>query len=288
MVIRGNTFFGNMHTVVYEHFTDVEKPNIWMYWENKKGQSRPAYLDLCLETVQNNCSADFTIHVLNEKSVLKFVPIDFKQYESIWTIPQKTDYIRLYLLNKYGGIWLDFDIIVIKSLLPYYQQLLQSPHDYLGFGCYYGHCSVSMNGYGSPANWVMMSKKNGLLVRSCLERATMIVLTTPQRLQKDYHCLGKTLLYSTIDTLLHTNTDWNYIHIRSSCVERDSTGRKLTNDILLSDEEIDSKCINKLIFVPCYNTAPSFPEWFKKMNRQAILSMNSMISRLFRLALLQR
>lgn len=286
MVIRGNTFFGNITN--FETFTEKEKPHIWMYWENINKQSRPAYLDLCLETVRKNCSQDFNIHVLDEKSVLQYVPINFKVYEKIWTIPQKTDYIRLYLLARYGGIWLDFDIIVIKSLLPYYQQLLDSPHDYLGFGCYYGHCPVTMNGYGSPANWVMMSKKNGLFVETCLNRATLIILQTPELLKQDYHCLGKTLLTSTLDYLFHTQSDWNYIHIRSTCVERDSHGRKLTNQVLLLDEEIDRNCKNKLIFVPCYNTAPSFPEWFKKMNRSAILSMNSMISRLFRLALYER
>jgi len=285
MVITGNTFF------IREAFDDnvvvvVEKPIIWMYWENQKGSTkRPAYLDLCEETILQNCGNDFTIRRLDERSVQQYIPVDFKQYESIWSIPQKTDYIRLFLLAKYGGIWLDADIIMIRSLIMYYQQLQNSPYDYLGFGCYFGHCSQTMNGYGGPANWVMMSKPRGTFVMKCLEQATLILTNTPELLQSDYHCLGKTLLSSVLQELFHTQPSWNYIHIRSRCVERDSYGTKLTNEILLQNRKIDQKCKRRYIFVPCYNTAPSFPDWFKAMDRNAILTMNALIGRLFVYAL---
>ena len=42
---------------------------------------------------------------------------------SFLSIPQKADYIRLSLLKKYGGIWLDSDIIVIKNLQPIIDKL---------------------------------------------------------------------------------------------------------------------------------------------------------------------
>ena len=47
------------------------------------------------------------VHFLDEKSVFKYLPnldLDLLKWCSI---PQKADYIRLSLLTKYGGFWLD-------------------------------------------------------------------------------------------------------------------------------------------------------------------------------------
>jgi len=139
-----------------------------------------------------------------------------------------------------------------------------------------------MNGFPQPANWVMMSKKNGRLVTLAFQRADHIIRNTPDMLKKNYHCLGKTLLFSTIRYIQKTNPFWKYYHVSSKCVERNSKGQKLTNAVLLSDVEIDPVCENRYVFVPCYNTAPSFPDWFLKIdNKRSILTLHSLMSRLF-------
>lgn len=289
MVIKGNTFYGEKIEKFSDMIFDPTKPYLWMYWENKPGvTSRPVYLDMCAETVYKHCANDFNIVILNETTVNNYIDFDFNSYKDIWSIPQKADFIRLYLLKYYGGIWLDSDIIVMKSLKIYYDMLMDESeynYDYMGFGCYYGHCEITMNGYGGPANWVMVSKRNGLLINLLFERANYIVRKNSSMLKKNYHCLGKDLLASTIDYLRRTVDGWRYLHISSKCVERNSLGKKLTNQMLLSDVPIDESCISNYVFVPCYNTAPSFPDWFKMMNRNGILTMNALIGRLFRLAL---
>lgn len=261
---------------------DTNKPCMWLYWENGPNMiTRPKYLELCLDTVHYHCSTDFNVIFLNPSSVSNFLPTLRQDLNQLCTIPQKVDYIRLMLLVQYGGIWMDADIIVMKSLLPYYN-LLQKGYDYVGFGCYFDDCNITLNGFPQPANWVMISNLNGKLVTLALQRADDILTNNPQLLQQNYHCLGKTLLTSCIRYLLSTDITWKYFHVSSKCVERIPSGEKLTNELLLSDIQIDPFCSEKYIFVPCYNTAPSFPTWFLQISdKSRILTLPTLMSRFF-------
>jgi hypothetical protein len=260
-------------------------PTIWMYWENKdKNTKRPAFLDLCFITVKTHCSNDFNVVLLNEHTVYQYLPNLRKDLDRYCSIPQKTDYIRLSLLKTYGGIWLDADMIIFKSLMFYFK--LIKDFDYIGFGCNYDNCNVTMNGLGRPANWLMMSRKNGKLVTYALRRAEQILNQNPSILQKNYHRLGKDLLFESIVFLNKNDKKFSYYHVPSLCLERQSDGSKLLNDYLLSNKPIDPYCIHKMVIVPIYNTAPGFPPWFKKMTKEEILrQQNMLISKLFRFSL---
>ena len=63
-----------------------------------------------------------------------------------------------------------------------------------------------------------------------------------------------------IQELLETKK-WNYLHMPSKCIERDSVGNKYVNNRLISDQEYDKKCKGKIYFLPIY----SFQIYFKNM-----------------------
>lgn len=277
----------NNRTLRVERFSDYNInniKNIWVYWENMPNTVKPAYLDLCLKTVLIHNKDMFKIHVLNEKNVYEYLPKIRKDIFKILAIPQKTDYIRLMLLNVYGGIWLDSDIIVMKNLFPILKKL--ETYDFVGFGCHSRNCNKKTNGYPKPANWVLASRKNGKLVSQCLKEADKILDTDPHVLTRDYHKLGRKLLWSNIDNLLKTDKNWSYYHYDSRCIERDSNGNKLINRRSISMEKIDKECSNKYLFIPIYNTAPGFPKWFRDMDTDDILKSNMLISKLFRKSIL--
>ena len=190
------------------------------------------------------------------------------------------DYYRLLLLYEYGGIWLDADTIVLKSLKPLFNQL--KTYNYVGFGCHNGHCIRTGKPY--PANWVMMSKKNEILLKNCILQADKF-LDQFDNLYSKYFILGRNLISNEIKKLLKTNPNWDYYHHSSICTERDSYDKKLVNRRMISDENIDVQCINKTFFVPIYNTAPGFPKWFLEMNKKTILESKMLISKYFSLAL---
>ena len=263
-----------------DHF--YNKPIIWMYWENNPNKNKPNYLNLCYQTIVKNCSKNFHINLLNEKSVYNFLPKLRKDLDKFMSIPQKTDYIRLALLNKYGGIWIDSDTIVIKDLYPLYKKLYK--FEFIGFGCTGYKCNTIESGYPRPSNWVLISRKGGRLVSECLKEADRIIKNNPKILRYRYHIIGRILLWNKIDELRKTNK-WDYLHMPSKCIERDSIGIKYINGRLLSDQDYDNKCKNKIYFLPIYNTAPGFPKWFIDMTEKEIIESDMLISKMFKLAL---
>lgn len=263
---------------------NTKLPNyIWLYWENKPNTIKPVYLNLCFETIKKHNSNNFKIYLLDQTTIYKFIPNIRNDLDKYLTIPQKADYIRLLLLEKYGGIWLDSDIIVIRNLYPILLKLKE--YDYVGFGCHSKYCNINTNGYPKPANWVMVSRKNGKLVSKCLASANNMLDTNPSIFSKNYHMLGRNLLWNSINILLKEDKYWNYYHYDSKCIERDSNGNKLINRRSLSNEDIDNKCIDKYLFIPIYNTAPGFPKWFRIMDRKKLLNSSMLISKLFRKSL---
>ena len=271
--------------ILVENFPENNN-NIWLYWENKKGGTKASYLDLCFETVIKNCSRDSNVNLINEKTVYKFLPDLRKDLNEKCTLPQKADYIRLSLLTKYGGIWLDSDVIVFKSLKKLF--LVLNNYDFIGFGCHFKDCNRSPYGYPKPANWVIGSKKNGKLMTNCLIQANKILDYSPSLLTRKYHCLGRELLWKEINKLILLDKNWSYYHFNSRCIERDSNGNKLINQRFLSDEEIDFKCKEKFVFIPIYNTAPGFPNWFSTMSKEEILKQDILFTKMIKYALKEK
>lgn len=253
--------------------------HIWLYWETKKGHTKPEYIDLCQLSIKQNCKKDFNIHVLDQTNVYKYFPEMRKDLGHL-SIPQKTDYIRLYALVTHGGIWLDSDMIVFKSLLPLLEKLRH--YDFAGFGCHDLKCNLTNNGYGKPANWAMISRKNGRLVRDALRSADDVLDSSIDLTSiNNYHKLGRELLWNSIKKL--KKESWDYYHFDSTCFERDKYGNKYTNERLISNESIDARC--DYYFMPMYNTAPGFPKWFIDMNKTKLLKSNTLFSKLINVAL---
>lgn len=256
--------------------------NIWMYWENKPGvSSAPSYIDLCFETVKKNCSENCKIHILNDKNINKYLPNLRNDLDEKLNIPQKVDYYRYNLLYKYGGMWIDADTIVMNDLGPIFNKL--KDYDYLGWGCQYKNCRNT--GYPKPSIWFMVSRKNTELIRKCIRNCDNILDKTDSKGKINYFGIGRENLWKCIEEMKEQDPKWDYYHFDSLCFERDSNDNKYRNHRLISNEDIDKKCINKTYFVPIYNTAPGFPQWFKILSKTDILKSNFLISKLFRKAL---
>ena len=256
---------------------------IWMYWETLPGKKRPGYIDLCINSVKFNCGNCFNIIVLDEKSIYSYIP-EIKNIDlSHLNLPQKVDYYRYCLLEKYGGVWLDADILIIKCICPFYNKLLDKKSlgnnngrvnamkesDYVGFGCGYDKntCSKTSYGYAKPLNWFMISNPNTPFIKCVKKKAHDKILEINKTNRKlPYHSIGKVILDECYSEL-NKKTGWSYTHIPSKCQEYDSKGNKL-NDIMNNFEWKD--CEEERIFFPLYNTAPGYPDWFKKMTEKEL------------------
>ena len=88
---------------------------VWMYWENPPGGSKPAYLDLCLETIQKHLGA-FELKLLDERSVTDYIALPKTIRHPALPLDRKADYIRYALLYEYGGVWFDCDLILLRDV----------------------------------------------------------------------------------------------------------------------------------------------------------------------------
>ena len=258
--------------------------NIFLYWETMSGKTKPNYLNLCYKTIIKHCNKSFKIHLLDNKIIHKYLPNLRKDLDKKLTIgpAQKTDYYRYYLLYKYGGIWIDFDTIILKDLTPLFNKL--NEYNFVGFGCHFRNCSKT--GFPYPATWLMMSRKNDILMKNCLDKCNYYLDNYDHRLfNTKYFVLGRENLTNQIKKLLYTNKGWKYYHHASICTERDSNDNKLFNRRMISNEDIDSKCIDKSYFVPIYNTAPGFPDSFLNLTEKEIMEKNMLISKYFKKSL---
>jgi hypothetical protein len=101
---------------------------IWVYWENLPGKDMPAYIKLCIESMQANCGSQCVIMLVNPSNVEAYLPEinprykelhhDSSSVDSPKNIAIRTAYIRTALLHKYGGVWLDADTIVLEDFTP--------------------------------------------------------------------------------------------------------------------------------------------------------------------------
>lgn len=253
----------HFESINYSDENSEKKPKIWMYWETLPGNEKPGYIDLCYESVLYNCGECFDVILLNEKTIYNYLPEIKNINLSNLEIAQRVDYYRYLLLDKYGGIWLDADILVIKCFCPLYKNL--ENHDYVGFGCGFdkGYCSKKLDGYGRPLNWIMISNPKTEYIKCIKEKAENKIFGSRNI---EYHGIGKDILKECHDKLKDEN-DWTYKHIPSKCNDYDTKGNKL-NNIFVPMEYKD--CEEDRYFFPLYNTAPGYPKWFKKLNLEEL------------------
>ena len=183
---------------------------IWLYWENENNSVKPEYLNLCYKTVLKNCSKNFKIHLLNEKTVYDYLPELRKDINKKLLLPQKTDYIRYNLLYNYGGIWLDSDIIVLNDLSIIIDKL--NKYDFVGFG---SNSTNTKNGYPYPSVWAFAAQKNTTLMKNCIDNCDKYLdLYNESYLKSNYHIFGRLNLWKNIKLLLEKN--WKYYHFDST------------------------------------------------------------------------
>ncbi len=255
-------------------YNNNNKPKIWCYWETMINKKKPAYIDLCYDTLIHNCKDCFDIILLNEKNIYNYLPNLKDEIDlSTLSIPHKTDYYRYALLEKYGGIWIDADIIVTRCLCPLYKELLHSNKDYMGFGCGRSRssCSLNPNGKNNPTNWLMMSKPKSDFMNCVKENAKNVIGEKGNDFS--YHEIGKVGLNKCIEKMRSKDLNWDYIHIPSTCQEYNDKGEKLNNIMIPYDVK---KCSEKRYFFPLYNTAPGYPDWFKDLSKTDLMNERSL------------
>lgn len=86
--------------------------NIWSYWEGPK----PDWVNQCLESLSRH--GGDSVKILSWEDFDKLWKHDRDLPVQDLFVVQKSDFIRAYLLRHYGGVWIDADCLIMKSLEP--------------------------------------------------------------------------------------------------------------------------------------------------------------------------
>ena len=261
-----------------EHFKSETntKPKLWVYWEDKPETKMPAYIKLCLKSMEKHCKNSFDVIKLDEKSIYDYLPeLHHTKYNlSNLLIAQKVDYYRVLLLAKYGGLYLDADVLVLKDPIEIIDKLKE--YDYVGFGCTGEICNY---GYGKPSNAIMASRKNGKLIQK-----VKLNIETKLKNNKvfDYFDLGKLVIWEELDKLIEKENYKYYHYSNDFDGTRDINGQWVNTPILFSSEELIYKTPSEMLFVVMYNSGM---DDIKKLSENDLLKSNLNISKFFKQSL---
>jgi mannosyltransferase OCH1-like enzyme len=215
------------------------KPYLFWYWEG----SEKNYINLCFNTVKKNCSKSFNIIKLNNITIHEWLP-ELKKYEKYFAkliIAQKVDIYRIMLLEKYGGLYIDADILVLKNPIEIIKKL--DDYDFVGFGCTGIKCKY---GYGRPSNAIMASRPHTRLMKNILNEQLNEI---KHKDAFEYFDLGKYIIWKYIGKYYHYENKYDGT--------RDKYGNWITNTEIFSNKEIEYEDIDNMLFLEMYNSNAS-------------------------------
>jgi hypothetical protein len=280
--------FQNLNVKISKKYKPITMTKyIWVYWENIKIDKYPTFIKMCIDSIKKHYGK-YKLVVLDEKNINNYLPNLRKDFDNLM-IAQKVDYYRIALLHKYGGIWMDADVIAINDIKPVFDKL-EEGYDFVGFGCTGQQCNY---GYFKPSNWVMGSRPGGILMKVCLDKLNNKLDNRNNKSEQNdstYHDYGKIIVWQSLVDLKELGYD--YYHFNS---EHDGT-RNSNKEWIHSPNFFnvnDTKFLNEknLFFVVMYNseiTNNSDYHWIKTCKEERLLNGKEWLCKLYQKALLNK
>lgn len=150
---------------------------IWLYWESKENNE---LVNFCIYTLQKSCP-NYEINVLNKNNVENYLEIPSQVNMERLKPAIYADYLRLALLNKYGGIWMDASILIMQNLDWLIDNLEKET-----FVFYSDDCTINSN---NPIieNWFIVSTpQNSFITDWFCEFEKCIFSEDPYTYYKEY------------------------------------------------------------------------------------------------------
>ncbi len=169
---KNNEYFDNfnINLIKSEEVNSEENvnlyKNIFIYWHEKEITNQLVKRNI--EYLREKLPSDYTLHIYNEENIKK--ELSKKEMKHLNESKQHfADYVRLLLLNKYGGYWLDSTILLpnINILNKIYEEYENNHFDVFLF-----EYSEKNNGneiYGKYLeNWFIVAPKNSIFIKDML------------------------------------------------------------------------------------------------------------------------
>lgn len=284
---------GVLGVIIYHHLNtknnnrtklnEITKPYLWLYWEG----NMPAYIEMCIETIYKHCSKSFNIVFLSKDNIDDWLPeleekkLDFTKLK----IAQRVDFYRILLLYKYGGLYMDADIIAMRDPIEIMDKL--NSYDFVGFGCTGNVCKY---GYKYPSNWLLASRSNTKLMKNILisyeEKLNEINNNKKENKDINYFDFGKHLIWKELHKLIDEE-NYTYYHYENKFDgTRDNMGHWVTMRRLFSNEKIVYEDESNLMLVVLYNSdLDDFDKSFRTKSKEELLNYNINFTKFYKKSL---
>ncbi len=104
----------------------IKEKIIWMCWlQGENHSSLPALNRECIKKWRD-LNPDWQVNILSQKTIINYVP---EYFEIINNSPNRrfqhnADLLRLLLLSKYGGVWVDSSVYPMESLSSFCNKIV--------------------------------------------------------------------------------------------------------------------------------------------------------------------
>ena len=148
----------------------------WLFWDSSK---LPRKVQL-IKDYNSPKLEGWVVHYLNPTTLTNFIPKAAfpRTYDAL--IPaHKADWIRLYLLNKYGGCWIDMGII-INSKTKFDEIYTKSVEEKADITVFQTSDKMVKHSSGvdipiSIDNWLIMAPKHSKIIKAWLKEFTYAI-----------------------------------------------------------------------------------------------------------------
>ena len=142
----------------HEYYTDYDPfPKIiWTYWIE---EDIPPLVSKCIETWKIH-NPTYKINILSRKNINQYISIDITKLPRNDSPARESDFVRLNILSKYGGFWIDASSICRKSFDWIQERSLNKEF----FGYYISNFTTD-DRYPVIESWFFACKKNSKFVK---------------------------------------------------------------------------------------------------------------------------
>lgn len=269
-----------------EKLTNNNRPKIWIMlnntinsqkWETYGSRNttnmNKEYINLCLSSIINKCGRDFDIMLLDIDS--------FSILLNDWNIDlnKLSDQLRKHftllglikVLRQYGGIILEPNVIMFKSLMPIYNKIIQTHKPVVGE---FKNKSLDYSTKQlMPTTMFMGSNKNNVLMKDLENKIISLV-------SQDY--TNELNLKNLINEWLYDKIKFNkFDYINGKYIgTKDINDRVINLEELMSDKylELDSKAF--FLYIPDEDLCKrNNYNWFIYLNKKEIIESRTNIGK---------
>lgn len=272
--------------------------NVFTFWQNLDGTNTPPpYISLCIKSIEKYCSYPFKLHVVNYDNLREYLPgirEDLFKIEYDWknesmfgkkaksvsvesmekrVIAIISDYVRIALLEKYGGLWTDADHVFLRSPQEVFDHL--QTKDFVA-------SDRGWNGF-TISNGFVGSVKNGKIITAWRQ---MLDKKLDDMRDRDCYVVNRYGIFGEVSVpkIIKQNIDICHIYTDGTVLPMECKKKKFFSKNS-SEFDFESEVMSKNPII-CGLWNAGLGEDVKSMTEQQLMESDKTVSVLFRRSLL--